>query len=149
LYNWTIQLAVDAVDGAAGRAPGRFEWQNGRVAKTSKPRPLRDVAAVFGKDQRGLHILRRRANDGGIEAGIVQPLVEGKPVSGEVITLRRRKDIPFLFDVKTEWAEPAEPSASEPEPDSSEPSGSGPAQVATDSYRRGWDAVWGRRPRAN
>ena len=111
------------------------------MAKTPKPRPLRDVAAVFGKDERGLHILRRRAKDGEIEAGIVQPLVEGKPVSGEVITLRRREDIPFLFDVKTEWAEPttAEPTES---------STSGPAQVATDSYRRGWDAVWGRRPRS-
>ncbi len=52
--------------------------------------------------------------------------------------MKRRKDVPFLFDVKTELAARQEA-----------PPTSGPAQVATDSYRRGWDAVWGRRSRSN
>jgi len=107
------------------------------VKKAGSPKPFKDVAAVCGKDERGLHILRRREEDGPIEAGIVQPLEEGKPISGEVISMRRRKDVPFLFDVTTEVATP-----------SAEPPASGPAQVATDSYRRGWDAIWGRRPRS-
>jgi hypothetical protein len=93
---------------------------------------------VRGKDERGLHILRRRSEDGPIEAAIVQPLVEGKPLSGEVITMRRRQDFPFLFDVTTEIALGAETTAT---------STGGPAQVATDSYRRGWDAIWGSRSR--
>ena len=51
--------------------------------------------------------------------------------------MRRRGDLPFLFDVKTEVAatEPASPDTTS----------HGPSQVATESYRRGWDAIWGPR----
>jgi hypothetical protein len=94
---------------------------------------------VCGKDGSDLYILRRRSADGPVEAAIVQPLVEGKPLSGEVISLRRREDVPFLFDVTTEL------SVGAGAPETSIPTG-GPAQVASDSYRRGWDAIWGRRP---
>ena len=96
------------------------------------------MAAVCGKDERGLHILRRRSEDGPLEAGVVQPLVEGKPISGEVISMRRRDDGPFLFDVETEVSTPT-----------AEAPANGPAQVATDSYRRGWDAIWGRASRSS
>jgi hypothetical protein len=92
------------------------------------------VAVVCGKDHRGLHILRRRSEDGPIEAALAQPLTEGRPITGEVISLRQREDLPFLFDVKTELEGSAAPTATD-----------GPAQVATDSYRAGWDAIWGRR----
>ena len=108
------------------------------MANTRKPKPLGDVAAVCGKDEHGLYILRRRSADGPVEAGVVRPLVEGKAISGEVVSMRPREDVPFLFDVKTEVAAP--PAA--------EAATHGPAQVATDSYRRGWDAIWGHRPRA-
>lgn len=104
------------------------------VRNTRKSRPFRDVAAVCGKDERGVYILRRRSEDAPVEAGILQPLAEGKPITGEVISMKRRKDVPFLFDVKTEVG--ARDDA---------PPASGPAQVATDSYRRGWDAIWGHR----
>ena len=100
--------------------------------------PLGDVAVVCGVDQAGLHILRRRSEDGPIEAGVAQPLTEGKPITGEVISMRRRPDIPYLFDVATELAAPAA-SAAEAE------TAAGPPQVATESYRKGWDAIWGRR----
>jgi hypothetical protein len=99
------------------------------------------VAVVCGKDEDGVHILRRRSEDGPIEAGVAQPLVEGRPITGEVISLRRRKDLPFLFDVKTEIEGPR-PQRDLPPP---EMAAEGPAQVATDSYRRGWDAIWGGR----
>ncbi len=108
------------------------------MRNTGSSRPFRDVAAVFGKDERGLHVLRRRSQDGPIEAGILQPLAEGKPITGEVFSMKRRKDVPFLFDVKTEVAARDEA-----------PAAAGPAQVATDSYRRGWDAIWGRRSRSS
>jgi hypothetical protein len=100
------------------------------------------VAVVYGKDEDGVHILRRRSEDGPVEAGVAQPLVEGRPITGEVISLRRRKDLPFLFDVKTEIEGPAA------EASPAQTAGDGPAQVATDSYRRGWDAIWGRRGNA-
>jgi hypothetical protein len=108
------------------------------VSNTRARKPLRDVAAVCGKDERGVHIIRRRSDDGPIEAGIVQPLEEGKPITGEVISLQPREDLPFLFDVTTELEASSERSSG----------GGGPAQVATDSYRRGWDAIWGRSARA-
>lgn len=112
---------------------GSFWWQNEAVSNTRRPKPLRDVAAICGKDERGLHILRRRSDDGPIEAGILQPLIEGKPIAGEVISMKQRQDVPFLFDVETQV--PAAPET---------PEASGLAQVATESYRRGWDAIWGR-----
>jgi hypothetical protein len=98
------------------------------------PRTLGDVAIVCGKDERGLHILRRRSEEGPLEAGVAQPLAEGKPITGEVISMRRRADVPFLFDVKTELARPG-----------AAPVSDGPPQVATNSYRQGWDAIWGSR----
>jgi hypothetical protein len=90
---------------------------------------------VYAKDEQGLHIVRRRSEDAPLETGVAQPLAEGRPITGEVISLRRREDVPFLFDVKTEL-DGAE----------ARPAGDGPAQVATESYRKGWDAIWGRRP---
>ena len=110
------------------------------MKKPRSPKPFKDVAAVFGKDERGVHILRRRGEEGPIEAGILQPLEEGKPISGEVISMSRREDVPFLFDVTTQVAAP--------KVETTETAASGPAQVATDSYRKGWDAIWGRRPRS-
>lgn len=101
-------------------------------------RPLDDVAIVCGKDEQGLHILRRRSKDGPIEAGVLQPLAEGRPITGEVMSMRPRKDFPFLFDVKTEL--PA-PTATGARPTN------GPAQVASSSYRSGWEAIWGSRHR--
>jgi hypothetical protein len=109
-------------------------------AKARSPKPVGDVAIVCGKDENGVHILRRRSEDAPLEAGIAQPLAEGKPITGEVISMRARKDLPFLFDVTTEVDGPARTSA---EPGTTD----GPAQVATDSYRKGWDAIFGRKRR--
>jgi hypothetical protein len=52
-----------------------------------------------------------------------------------VVSLRQRQDAPFLYDVKTELEVGERRGTSD-----------GPAQVASDDYRRGWDAIWG--PRA-
>ena len=65
---------------------------------------------------------------------MIQPLAEGRPITGEVMSMQPREDFPFLFDVKTELEAPAGPRAT-----------NGPAQVATNSYRSGWDAIWGPR----
>ena len=100
--------------------------------------PLGDVAIVCGKDEQGLHILRRRSEDAPVEAAVLQPLAEGRPITGEVISMRPRKDFPFLFDAKTEIESPV-PAA--------ERATNGPAQVASNSYRSGWDAIWGPRHR--
>jgi hypothetical protein len=116
--------------------------------KARAPRPIGDVAVVCGKDENGLHILRRRSEDAPLEAGVAQPLAEGKPIAGEVISMRRREDLPFVFDVTTELAGRDAAPRGEHERQEREDDGAGgdgPAQVATDSYRKGWDAIWGRR----
>ena len=139
------ETALNTTAGMARGFPRGFRdaplsrWQNVSVAKRRGPAPFRDVAAVCGKDGSDLYILRRRSAESPVEAAIVQPLVEGKPLSGEVISLRRREDVPFLFDVTTEISVG-------PDAPLTSPATGGPAQVATDSYRRGWDAIWGRRP---
>ena len=99
--------------------------------------PTGDVAVVFGKDENGTHILRRRSEDAPVEAGVLRPLQSGKPIEGEVVSLSPRPEAPLLFDVKSEL----------PSPYPAARSTDGPAQVATDAYRKGWDAVWGRRRR--
>ena len=93
------------------------------------------MAFVFGQDEHGTHILRRRSEESPLEAGLLRPLREGKPIEGEVIRLTPRREAPLLFDVKTEL----------PDPRGARATTEGPAQVATDAYRRGWDAVWGGR----
>jgi hypothetical protein len=99
------------------------------------PRETGDVAVAVGKDEQGVHILRRRSEDAAVEAGVVQPLAEGRPIRGEVISMRQRPETPLVFDVKTEL----------PDPNGEARTTSGPSQVATDSYRKGWDAIWGRK----
>src|SRR6187549_3854071 len=110
----------------------------GRPSKgesSAEPSTIGDVAVVWGRNENGIYILRRRTEEAPVEAGLLQPLVEGRPISGEVISMRRRGDMPFLFDVRTEVAAPQ---ATEPTTTSH-----GPSQVATESYRKGWDAIWG------
>ena len=113
------------------------------ASKQRSPDPARgpfgDVAIVCGKDEHGLHILRRRSEDAPIEAAVLQPLAEGRPITGEVISMRPRKDLPFLFDAKTELEAPVAATT--------ERATNGPAQVASNSYRSGWEAIWGSRHR--
>jgi hypothetical protein len=130
-----------------------------RSSRSRAARPFGDVALVFGKEEDGLHILRQRSHDGPVEAGIVKPLAEGRPISGEVISLSRRDDVPYLFDVKTELDASADGRGRRDAPEEQsaaqaaqaaqaaeeESDGHGPAQVATDAYRKGWDAIWGGR----
>jgi hypothetical protein len=98
-----------------------------------------DIALVCGKDEHGTHILRRRSEAAPLEMGLLRPLREGKPIEGEVVSLSPRSEAPMLFDVKSELPDPHAP---HPRAKSD-----GPAQVATEAYRKGWDAVWGRRRR--
>lgn len=96
-----------------------------------------DVALICGKtdDGKGLHVLRKRASR--LEAGIVQPLEEGKPIHGELVTLRQRGQTP-LCDVEVHYS-----GAKAPEDTRLEGENRGhPAQVASDTYRKNWDTIW-------
>lgn len=98
-----------------------------------------DVALVSGRssDGEGLTILRSR--QGQLEAGVVRPLTAGKPIQGEVVRLTPRKACPVVCDVETIMKSPL------PADEASKASGqarNGPPQVASDAYRKNWDAIY-------
>ena len=101
----------------------------------------KDLALVFGPspDGQGVSVLRRRAGSTTVEAGTLRPLQEGRAIMGEVVHLEPREEAPFLFDCETD----EELSTARAQPLT------GPPQVATEEYRRGWDAIWGRRERSS
>lgn len=107
-----------------------------------KQAEFKDVALVVGQteDRKGYQILRKRADEDTVEMGTVRPLEEGKPIDGEVLAFKARKEHPMLFDVKTHF----DPNATQDETLKVTSAGR-PAKVATEKYRSGWDAIWGKK----
>ena len=99
----------------------------------------RDVALIHGRtaDGEGLRILRQREQR--LELGEIRPLKEGRPIQGEVVASlsKPRPDFPLLCDVSV-----ALPAREAPGDAPRRARKSGPAQVATDSYRENWDVVF-------
>jgi len=83
-------------------------------------------------DGDGVHVLRAREQR--IETGELRAIVEGKPITGELVSLKPRKDNPHVCDVTESFKTNALP-----------PRGKGPAQVATQAYRDNWDEVFASR----
>jgi hypothetical protein len=117
-------------------------------------------------DGGGAAVLRKRGED--LEVGAIRPVEEGKPLHGEVVRLRPRAGQPHVCDVEVLYdgrpassataaaaraASAAMPGVSPgPRERPSPPvparralaAGEGPPQVASEAYRAGWDAVFGR-----
>jgi hypothetical protein len=108
-------------------------------AATSGP----DVALVHRVTPDGtVHVIRRRGDQ--LEAGALQPLREGAPIQGEVLSLRPRENFPLLCDVDVLYSPPAAAKPA-PAPAARPARRKGPAQVATDEYRDNWDSIWSRK----
>jgi hypothetical protein len=88
-------------------------------------------------DGGGVHVLRAREQR--LEAGELRSIEEGRPITGEIVTLAPRTDNPRVCDVKDSYLPPRHA----PVPQKAK----GPAQVATKAYRENWDEVFARRPR--
>ena len=88
-------------------------------------------------DGAGIHVIRAREER--IETGELRALQEGRPITGEIVTLQPRKDNPRVCDVKESYAPPPAKGAA-----SLGLGHKGPANVATDAYRDGWDEVFGK-----
>ena len=108
-----------------------------------------DTLVVHGvtEDGDGLEVLRLR-NDA-LETGVVRRLEQGRPIHGDVVKLHPRTECPLVCDVETQVKRPASPSE---RPETSKPARegrarTGPAQVASSSYRRNWDAIFDRKKR--
>jgi hypothetical protein len=123
----SVSVSGRALASAASSAAGS--------AAVGRPAPAEDVAIVCGvsDDGQGLEIIRKRGER--LETGTVRRLEQGKPIHGEVVRLRPREQFPMVCDVEVELAGPPQKAATL----------SGPAQVATDSYRKNWDAIYGNR----
>jgi hypothetical protein len=78
-----------------------------------------------------------RYRDRQLEAGAVRPLEHGKPLQGELVRLKPRREMPLICDVDVELASPCPSDTG----DAAVPK-KGPAQVATDQYRENWDRIW-------
>lgn len=92
-------------------------------------------------DGSGVHVLRAR--DERLEAGELRALEEGRPITGEVVTLAPRKDNPRVCDVKESIS--VGPAALRPGSNKTK----GPPQVATQAYRENWEEVFARRGNAD
>jgi hypothetical protein len=100
---------------------------------TVPPKP--DDVVLLGPptaDGDGVHVLRAREQR--LEAGELRALREGRPVTGEIVTLAPREDNPRICDVKESIQVPG------PTPRGSM---KGPAQVASHAYREGWEEIFG------
>ena len=88
-------------------------------------------------DGAGVHVIRARHER--IEVGELRALQEGRPIVGEIVTLTPREANPRVCDVTESYS----PSAAQP----AQLGHKGPANVATDAYREGWDEIFGPKPR--
>lgn len=96
----------------------------------AKDAPATDVVLLGPPttDGAGVHVIRAREER--IETGELRALREGKPITGEIVTLEPRKDNPRVCDVKESYRPHTH-------------THKGPANVSTDAYREGWDEVFG------
>lgn len=108
-----------------------------KVAKKKRKKDD-DVALVFGATEDGetLGVLRKRGER--VEPALVRRAMEGQPIHGELVRLTAR-DEPLLYDVDVVYDARTDDAAAE--------APAGPAQVATPSYRKGWDRVFKKKPR--
>lgn len=86
-------------------------------------------------DGGGVHVLRAREQR--LEAGELRAVEEGRPITGEILSLAPRSDNPRICDVRDSYTPP--------KPAALPAKTKGPAQVATKAYRDHWDAVFARR----
>jgi hypothetical protein len=103
----------------------------------------KDAILIHGVSQDGETMAVLRAREDRVEAGVLRAVKAGQPLSGEVLKLTPRPEFPLLCDVEVQVPAGTINAAggSEANP-RSEGSRGRPAQVATDSYRENWDAIW-------
>jgi len=166
-----IRTRVDSVD--SGRSwlatartpvamPGLAELFEASGAWEDFSTPSRDLRLLVAMDfalGSPAHVARRptryampigkSATDVEKELEVVplRALEEGRPIVGEVVTLAPRQDNPRVCDVKDSYRVPGAASAPAATPASARAlAHKGPAKVATEAYRDGWDEIFGKKP---
>lgn len=108
-------------------------------ASTAAPASATNDVVLLGPptaDGAGVHVIRARNER--IETGELRALQEGRPIVGEIVTLKPRDSNPRLCDVTESYTPSAVPTA--------QLGHKGPAKVATQAYREGWDEIFGTKP---
>lgn len=113
-------------DGDGSPGDGAVQRSDASPAEAAPAAPS-DRLLVHSQSEQGYRVVRQRGDQ--IELGELRGLQDGKPISGEMISLRPT-DHERVFDVETVHASPAR-------------AAKGPPMVATSTYRTGWDAVFG------
>ena len=93
------------------------------------------------EDGTGLQVLRHR--DARLEAGVLHRVDTGKPIHGELVSLKPRPDCPLVCDVEVHVSASPGSIPTRPHP-RVESESRGPAQVASARYRANWDLIWKR-----
>ena len=124
---------------AAGASSRAVATQVSTSDKTQAMAGAPDVVLIHGmtEDKKGLKVIR--ASPEGIEAGEMRPLVEGQPITSDVVRLKPRAGAPYICDVETEFS--VNHVARSMGKDSESAIRSGPAQVANHAYRTNWDTI--------
>jgi hypothetical protein len=108
-----------------------------------RKRKPRDLAILQGptEDGKGARVLRLK--DGALSAGEIRPAREGEPIAGrELVRLKPLSEDAAVCEVEVLHA-PAGDAPAPSLPGDGAKAGPGPAQVATDTYRKNWSAVFG------
>jgi hypothetical protein len=105
----------------------------------------RDAILIHGVSEDGESMAVLRAREDRLEAGILRTVKPGKPVEGELLKLTPRPEFPLVCDVEVQL--PAGTINAAGGSDQADAAGmrdgrGRPAQVATESYRENWDAIW-------
>jgi len=91
-----------------------------------------DIVFVHGKSEGGRYqVIRQR--DQQIEIGEMATVREGQPILGDLVKLHPLEQHERLFACETIASSPVREEQ-------------GPAQVASEAYRKGWEAIFGDRP---
>ncbi|WP_437959928.1 hypothetical protein WME76_09940 [Sorangium sp. So ce119] len=102
---------------------------------TPAPAATQDVVFIHSPVEQGEGFRVIRSREDRIEIGELRPTEHGRPLTGELVKLTQRSEHARLFDVEVLL----------PAQRGSEAARSGPAQVATDTYRSNWEAIFGPR----
>ena len=107
----------------------------------TSPGAPRDIALLGGPTERGDGVTIVRLREGQVEVGELRAAEEGKPILGESVRLHRRAEHPRLVEVETLARGPLAPGARATSGPTT--TAKGPAKVATEAYRTGWESIFG------
>jgi hypothetical protein len=102
----------------------------------------KDLLLIHGvtSDGAGLEVVRKR--NGRVEQGALRQVQEGRPLHGELVRLKPLPEFPLICEVEVQVPARAQQQDVEGGDRERASQHKGPAQVASDRYRRNWDLIW-------